>query len=267
MERILKGDEKIRKAEEIYYRRKMGLPNSKYEENPKRYLGSKICLQLLIILNLSVIIIAIQNKDYIFTQNFLKNVSEYNINLTQSIKGLLEGEENNPQEIIQNVENQIVEQTKTTNEIVPNNEAVSSLSQMDLDIETIKKSYSFFKPIEGTVTSLFGARESKYQNVRGYHTGVDIGAEKGTIIKAAISGKVVLVSSKGDYGKHVKIETDNIQTLYAHCSKILVKENDKVEAGQEIAKVGSTGNSTGPHLHFEVRLEDRFVDPSRIINF
>lgn len=76
-----------------------------------------------------------------------------------------------------------------------------------------------------------------------------------------------MVSSKGDYGKHIKIQTDNIQTLYAHCSKILVKENDNIEAGQEIAKVGSTGNSTGPHLHFEIRYEDRFVDPSKIIEF
>ena len=187
MERILKGDEKIRKAEEIYYRRKMGLPNTKYEDTPKRYLGSKILLQLLIILNLSVIIMAVQNRDYIFTENFLKNVSEYNINLTQSIKSLIGIEEDNSQKVVENVENQVVEEPKATNEIVPNNEAVSSLSQMDLDIENIKKSYSFFKPIEGTVTSLFGARESKYQNVRGYHTGVDIGAEKGTSIKAAVS--------------------------------------------------------------------------------
>ena len=80
-------------------------------------------------------------------------------------------------------------------------------------------------------------------------------------------GKVILVSSKGDYGKHIKIQIDNIQTLYAHCSKILVKENDVVEIGQEIAKVGSTGNSTGPHLHFEIRYEDRFIDPAKIINF
>jgi len=78
---------------------------------------------------------------------------------------------------------------------------------------------------------------------------------------------VILVSSKGDYGKHIKIQTDNIQTLYAHCSKILVKENDIIESGQEIAKVGSTGNSTGPHLHFEIRYENRFIDPSRIIDF
>lgn len=192
MERILKGDEKIRKAEEIYYRRKLGVPSNsrKYDETLKRYLGSKICLQILIILNLSVVVLAVQNKDYIFTENFLMNVSEYNINLTKSIRSLIgieEMQEEIPQENVENVENQVVVENKTTNEIVPNNEAISSLNQMDLDIENIKKSYSFFKPIEGTVTSLFGARESKYQNVTGYHTGIDVGAEKGTSIKAAVS--------------------------------------------------------------------------------
>lgn len=247
----------------------MGLPSNvnRYEEAPKTYLGSKICLQILVILNLSIIIIAIQHKDYIFTENFLKNVDEYNINVTQSIKALIETEQEYPQNIVEDVEKQVIEEEKIINEIVPNNEAISSLNQMDIDIEEIKKSYSFFKPIEGTVTSVFGARESKYQNVRGYHTGIDIGAEKGTSIKAAIAGKVILVSGKGDYGKHVKIETDKIQTLYAHCLEILVKENDIVEIGQEIAKVGSTGNSTGPHLHFEIRYDERFIDPSQLIEF
>ena len=189
MERILSGDEKIRKAEEIYYRRKMGIPKNinQYEEPQKTYLASKIFLQILIILNLSIVIIAIQHKDYIFTEQFLKNVSEYNINLTKSVKSLIRKDEQIPQEIVENVEKNDVEEFKTTNEIVPNNEAVSTLNKMDIDIENIKKSYSFFKPIEGTVTSVFGARESKYQNVTGYHTGIDVGAEKGTSIKAAIA--------------------------------------------------------------------------------
>ena len=71
----------------------------------------------------------------------------------------------------------------------------------------------------------------------------------------------------GGYGKHLKIENNGVETLYAHCSKILVKENDYVEIGQEIAKVGSTGNSTGPHLHFEIRYLDKYIDPSKILEF
>lgn len=68
-------------------------------------------------------------------------------------------------------------------------------------------------------------------------------------------------------GKHIKIRCNNVTTLYAHCSKILVKEGQIVAQGQKIAEAGSTGNSTGNHLHFEIRVDDRFVDPSKIINF
>ncbi len=283
MERVLNGDDKIRRAEEIYYRRKMGLPASarNFEPEKKSYLGSKIFLEILIILNISIIVVAIQNKEFIFTKEFLGLMSEYNMNLTESIKGMI-SEENSLQqnvtnensvdnnEVQQEVKEQPVEPEPQVQEgVVPNEDSVSSLSQMDLDIEEINRSYSFQKPldIEGTVTSPFGSRESVYQNVTGYHTGIDIGADKGTSIKAAHEGYVILTSSKGDYGKHIKIENGYLQTLYAHCSKILVKEGEYVNVGQEIAKVGSTGNSTGPHLHFEMRYSERFVDPARIISF
>jgi len=247
MERVLRGDEKVRKAEEIYYRRKMGLPSSGVQhEEKKTHLVSKILLELLIILNLSLIIVAVQNKDFIFTQEFLNMVSNYNVNLTQAVKSLI-NEESQIDTVQENVnetitENVVTEETKQNvsffeEGIVPNEESASSLSQMDLDIEEIKKVCVFESPIEGTVTSLFGSRESVYQNVTGYHTGVDIGAKKGTSIKAANEGTVVLVSSKGDYGKHLTIENGKVQTLYAHCSKILVKEGDYINVGQEIARV------------------------------
>lgn len=261
----------------------MGLPASarNFEPEKKSYLGSKIFLEILIILNISIIVVAIQNKEFIFTKEFLGLMSEYNMNLTESIKGMI-SEENSLQqnvtnensvdnnEVQQEVKEQPVEPEPQVQEgVVPNEDSVSSLSQMDLDIEEINRSYSFQKPldIEGTVTSPFGSRESVYQNVTGYHTGIDIGADKGTSIKAAHEGYVILTSSKGDYGKHIKIENGYLQTLYAHCSKILVKEGEYVNVGQEIAKVGSTGNSTGPHLHFEMRYSERFVDPARIISF
>jgi len=68
-------------------------------------------------------------------------------------------------------------------------------------------------------------------------------------------------------GKHVKIRCDDVTLVYAHCSKIYVKEGQIVSGGQEIGEVGSTGNSTGPHLHFEIRIEDRYIDPARLIQF
>jgi len=95
-----------------------------------------------------------------------------------------------------------------------------------------------------------------------FHLGIDIGASYGSTIKAADGGKVTYAGWKGSYGYLVIIKHDNgDQTYYAHCSKLLVKYGDKVYQGQAIAKVGSTGNSTGPHLHFEIRKGGKTVNP------
>ena len=158
---------------------------------------------------------------------------------------------------IENVESTIIEENIST----------SSMSEMELDIQNLRAAYTFINPLNGIVSSEFGARESKYQNVNGYHTGIDIAAENGTPIVASMQGIVEEVSNEGDYGKHLKIRCNNVSTLYAHCSKIFVKEGQIVAMGQKIANVGSTGNSTGPHLHFEIRVDSRFVDPAKIINF
>ena len=80
-----------------------------------------------------------------------------------------------------------------------------------------------------------------------------------------MDGTVTLSSSEGDYGKHIKVENGEITTLYAHCSKLLVQEGDVVTQGQKIAEVGETGKATGPHLHFEIRRENRFINPEEIL--
>lgn len=67
-------------------------------------------------------------------------------------------------------------------------------------------------------------------------------------------------------GNHLKIQINDVVIIYAHCKKLYVKEGDQIIQGQEIAEVGSTGNSTGPHLHFEIRKDERLVDPQLILN-
>ncbi len=67
-------------------------------------------------------------------------------------------------------------------------------------------------------------------------------------------------------GNHLKIQINNVVIIYAHCKQLLVNQGERVLQGQEIAEVGSTGNSTGPHLHFEIRIEDRLVDPQLILD-
>lgn len=107
---------------------------------------------------------------------------------------------------------------------------------------------SFLRPNYGIITSRFGYRR------RGFHTGLDIAGAYGSNIMAADGGVVICAGWQGSYGKLVKIDHGNgYITYYAHCSSINVRTGQKVQKGQVIAKVGSTGNSTGPHLHFEVR--------------
>ena len=235
----------------------------------------KFFLNLLLMFNIAVIIFSIQNKDYIFTQEFIGKLNEYNINLdakvTEFFSKILADEtkkENNKDVNIVNENSETVSNLEENSQkIVANENLESSLNEMDLDVENLKNAYSFINPITGIVSSKFGSRESEYQKVTGYHTGVDVAAEEGTIIKASMEGIVELVSSEGDYGNHINIRSNNVSTLYAHCSKIFVKEGQIVGQGQEIGAVGNTGNSTGPHLHFEIRIDDRFVDPLKILTF
>lgn len=154
------------------------------------------------------------------------------------------------------------EKTETSNQT----EKKSEKSQMEKDAESIKKKISFIVPVKGRISSTFGWRNPTTSTVPKYHTGLDIAANEGTIIKSATDGKVILASSEGDYGKHYKIQNGDIIIIYAHCSKLYLKEGNKVKKGDKIAEVGSTGNSTGPHLHFEIRKEDRLVDPQLILN-
>jgi murein DD-endopeptidase MepM/ murein hydrolase activator NlpD len=110
-------------------------------------------------------------------------------------------------------------------------------------------------PVQGTITSKFGWRWGSF------HRGIDIGASSGTEIKAADSGVVTFAGWNGGYGNLVKVDHGSTQTWYAHMSKMAVKTGDKVEKGAVIGYVGSTGISTGPHLHFEVHVEGVAKDP------
>ena len=139
-------------------------------------------------------------------------------------------------------------------------------SQMEIDAEEIKKAIDFEVPVEGRISSTFGLRNPTTSTVPKNHTGLDIAATTGTVIKSATDGTITLASSYGDYGMHYKIEIGDVILVYAHCSKLYLKEGDTVTKGQSIAEVGSTGNSTGPHLHFEIRKDGRYVDPQLILD-
>jgi murein DD-endopeptidase MepM/ murein hydrolase activator NlpD len=121
---------------------------------------------------------------------------------------------------------------------------------------------SFQQPADGPVTSGFGMRHHPILKRSRMHTGLDIGASYGSIIRAAAAGEVILAAYKGGYGNTVVIDHGGgVTTLYGHCSALLVHPGQVVTGGQPIARVGSTGLSTGPHLHWEVRRNGTPVDP------
>lgn len=304
MERALGIDERIRRAEEIYQRRRqennrktyatVNVGNRNQKENNNKTI-KKMFLQIAICIMIYLGYYMIQNSDYIFSEevmNQTKNILSYNINFSQYYKNFMqllnksndnkEKTEDNRNQIQNEVENEVengeenavnvLENSNNTNENIGGEDNASSeqvdksnLSQMEIDAMDIKNSVSIIKPLEGTITSRFGIRNPTTLTVPKNHTGIDIAANIGTKIKAAMTGKVSLVSTQGDYGNHIKITNGDIMTLYAHCNKIYVSEGQEIKQGEIIAEVGNTGNTTGPHLHFEIRKSEQFVDPELVL--
>lgn len=130
--------------------------------------------------------------------------------------------------------------------------------------KTASKGYYITPVASYTITSKYGYRTLNGR--REFHTGVDFAAAYGTKIRAADGGTVTYAGWKGNYGKLVIItHDDGSQTYYAHCSSLLVSRGDKVYQGQTIAKMGSTGRSTGNHCHFEIRINGKTVNPLKYL--
>lgn len=122
-------------------------------------------------------------------------------------------------------------------------------------------------PASGRVTSRFGDRESPTAGASTNHKGIDIGASTGSNIVAAAAGTVTIATYSYSAGNYIMVNHGGgVSTVYMHCSQLLVSAGDTVSQGQVIAKVGSTGYSTGPHLHFGVRLNGAYVNPSQYVS-
>lgn len=149
--------------------------------------------------------------------------------------------------------------TKKLEELQKQKEEEERINRMPV-INGIKLAYV---PITGTITSRYGV-SSRIRSSN--HTGLDIAASKGTPIKVVASGTVISASYQGAYGNLVKIDHGNgLETWYAHTSKMYVSQGQKVDAGAVIASVGSTGNSTGAHLHLEIRINGEHVNPQKYL--
>lgn len=318
MEKTMSVEERIRRAEERYNKKNnwqtanvqeridRTSQNDKYSKNDGQNSNisikrtKRLLMQIFVCLVIYIAFYTINNREYIFSENFKNDV---NIFLTEKTKiaemysdaksyienklsgnkevsdnpEQTEGEENKEEE--KKEENSDKEKTEEPKEEKKEDENVGGAeenvsdinedegkTQMEKDAKKIKSTISFIKPVEGRISSAFGWRNPTVSTVPKNHTGLDIAAVSGTVIKSATDGKIILASSDGDYGNHYKIQINDVIIIYAHCQKLYLKEGDNVVQGQEIAEVGSTGNSTGPHLHFEIRIEDRKVDPQLILD-
>lgn len=185
-------------------------------------------------------------------QKNIQRAIEENSNMIEKLR--------NDRAYYEKAEKELAKQSSSLGEMI-------NKSQLSGDV---KVSTNFMKPISGPITSPFGWRIHPIFKSRTFHSGIDIGGPYGGTVKASNSGKVIFVNWYGGYGKvviidHGTINGAKITTLYAHLSSYKVKVGDKVVKGQPIAIQGSTGYSTGPHVHFEVRKDGKPTNPSNYI--
>lgn len=277
MERALSDEEKIRKAIEISQRRNRNYEYQRMAKvnvtNKKDYkLFKRMILQIVICLLIYAIFYMITTTNYIFSDSVINQTSSilnYDTNFNELYnkgKDYIKGIINNKNSSNETISNTTQEESKE-DENKENIAQVKSTTQMEKDANYLKENYEFVKPISGTITSGFGEREVTSKVMTKDHKGIDIAATQGTEIKSAIDGQVIEADSNSQYGNFIKIKKDDMITVYAHCEKLKVSKDDNIKKGDVIATVGSTGNSTGPHLHFEIRLSNRYIDPRFIIEF
>lgn len=176
----------------------------------------------------------------------------------------------------QNAQAQTPDSTEPPSEATPTQAESTSYGAGGEDLlpSTDKASFApltvtgtFHKPVAYTrITSKYGYRVNPVTNAYGFHSGLDMAAPEGTPIYAAFSGTVETVSESNGRGKYLILTHNNgLQTIYCHCSAILVEAGTKINGGEKIAEVGATGQATGPHLHLEVLLNGMRYDPAWLL--
>lgn len=152
----------------------------------------------------------------------------------------------------------------STNKVVGSKTSIGTVNTAtNISSTKVSLGVAMIRPVSGTISSRFGVRSRIRSSA---HTGLDIATSSGTPIVAAASGTVTFAGWKGSYGYLVVITHSNgVQTYYGHCSKLYVSAGQTVSQGQSIAAVGSTGNSTGPHLHFEIRVNGIAYNPQNYL--
>ena len=173
-------------------------------------------------------------------------------------------------DMIEKLKNDRVAYQKAERELAKQSASIGTYINKTAKDTNVQVASGFIKPIQGSITSPFGWRTHPIFNSRSFHSGIDIGGPNYGDIRASNSGKVIYSGWYGGYGKvvileHGIINGKPITTLYAHMSTILVSNGQRVTKGQVIGKEGTTGYSTGPHCHFEVRVNGQPNNPLNYI--
>ncbi len=266
-------EEKIRRAKEIAERRGSRIPANSINRREKNSISflNKTLIQIIVSICLfGVIYYLSQNHSY--AMELIKPVisrdtdfQKIYFDINEIVKGFMEENQKNNEEFGEKEQKNSEETNNKDEQDGMGGVEETQTSENESDSDYIKNNASFIKPVEGIITSKYGEREGN-EIISSNHGGIDIGASTGTNIVASMEGTVNLVSTEGDYGQHIVITNGEISTVYAHCSELLVNQGDYVEQGKLIAKVGSTGKATGPHLHFEIRRNNVTVNPEQILN-
>lgn len=166
--------------------------------------------------------------------------------------------------VVNNEVNEVKEDIIETQKVVV--DPTEGMTQEEKDIYNILSSTTILRPVNADITSEFGDRVDPITKKYTLHTGTDFGVVIGTQVKSAITGTVIETKkSNVSLGNYVKIKNADIVTTYAHCSTLKVKEGDKVKQGDVIALSGNSGKSSGPHLHFEVIKDGRYINPEKVM--
>ena len=300
MERTISSEERIRRAEEIYNRRKIqngvrvSTSRVNTTSNSKLKLYKKLIKQILTCFAIYLAFYLVKNSNYIFSQELLnktKSFLSYDIDFKSTYNSAVEYYNNNLKKFFvpikennKDIANEVTEEITNVESVggigggddqniivngqVTETEAqpIVQLSQMEIDANYIKENCNLIIPLHGVISSKYGPRQGN-AIVSSDHKGIDIAVNEGTVFIASMSGKVISASGEGSYGNHIFIQDGDVVTVYAHCKKLYVNEGEMVLQGQQLGEVGQTGNATGPHLHFEIRKDNRTVDPDMILPF
>jgi murein DD-endopeptidase MepM/ murein hydrolase activator NlpD len=190
------------------------------------------------------------------------DVTEFQLNTVPAQGGIDENGESLTPELFK------IEISQLTSRFTEQNKQLATIQKLFLTRDSITSAIPQGRPIAGGwLSSSYGYRIDPFNGKKTFHSGIDFAAKEGTNVNAVADGIVSFIGERSGYGELIELDHGNgYVTRYAHNEKIIVKTGDRIKKGEAIALLGSTGRSTGPHVHFEVLLEGTKIDPYKFVN-